>query len=73
MPKLVPVSWQERVRRLRTFGFSGPYPGGKHLFIINETLRLTIPNPHKREVGVDLLVRLLKQANITKDEWLRKS
>jgi len=72
MPKLVPISWQGLVKGLRTFGFSGPYPGGKHLFMVKETLRLTIPNPHKREIGVDLLVRLLKQANITKDEWLNK-
>ena len=72
MPKLIPVSWQELVKRLRSFGFSGPYPGGKHLFMIKETLRLTIPNPHNRAIGGDLLVRLLKQAHLTKDEWLSK-
>ncbi len=72
MPKLVPVSWQELVKGLRNFGFSGPYSGGKHLFMTKETLRLTIPNPHKREVGIDLLLRILKQAGIEKDEWLNK-
>lgn len=72
MPKWAPISWQDLVKGLRALGFSGPYPGGKHLFMVRETLRLTIPNPHKREIGIDLLARLLKQANVTKDEWLNK-
>ena len=38
--------------------------------MINRDLRLTIPNPHKKEIGVDLLARILRQAGISKDEWL---
>jgi len=40
--------------------------------MIKGDLRLTVPNPHRKEIGVDLLMRILKQAGITKEEWLRK-
>jgi hypothetical protein len=33
-------------------------------------LFLTIPNPHKNTIGVDLLTRILKQARISREEWL---
>jgi len=33
----------------------------------NRTLR--VPNPHRADVGKELLARLLRQAGITKDEW----
>ena len=44
----------------------------KHLYMIKGDLRLTVPNPHRKEIGVDLLIRVMKQANITKEEWLRE-
>lgn len=31
---------------------------------------LTIPNPHKAEIGPALLSRILRQAGISRDEWL---
>ena len=71
MFKLSPVSFNEFIRKLRKFGFEGPYGGGKHLYMIKGDLRLTVPNPHRKEIGVDLLMRILKQAGITKEEWLR--
>jgi predicted RNA binding protein YcfA (HicA-like mRNA interferase family) len=33
--------------------------------------RLTIPNPHRREIGVDLLRRILKQAKLSREKWLK--
>jgi hypothetical protein len=36
-------------------GFEGPYAGGKHQFMIKGNLRLTIPNPHKADIGSNLL------------------
>lgn len=71
MPELKPIEYKEFIRKLKIFGFTGPYEGGKHLYLIKENIRLTIPNPHKKkEIGVDLLSRILKQAGITKDEWI---
>ncbi|MQY59021.1 MAG: addiction module toxin, HicA family [Clostridia bacterium] len=69
--KLSPVPWIELVRRLRKLGFEGPYRGGKHPYIVKGNLVLTIPNPHRKEIGVDLLIRILKQAAITRKESLK--
>jgi predicted RNA binding protein YcfA (HicA-like mRNA interferase family) len=57
-------------RKLKKFGFEGPYRGGKHPFMVKGSLVLTIPNPHKKEISVDLLTRILRQANIEKEEWI---
>ena len=70
--KLSPVSWAELVKRLRKLGFDGPYQGGKHPYMIKDNLVLTIPNPHRKEISIDLLSRILKQAGITREEWLEK-
>ena len=35
-------------------------------------LALLIPNPHRREISVALLSELLKQAQISHEEWLKK-
>jgi predicted RNA binding protein YcfA (HicA-like mRNA interferase family) len=68
--ELVPVSWPNLVRRFRKLGFDGPFQGGKHPYMIKGDLVLTIPNPHRGDIGIDLLSRILKQAGVTKDEWL---
>ncbi|MFH0739605.1 MAG: type II toxin-antitoxin system HicA family toxin [bacterium] len=72
MPKLKPISWRELVKQLKFFGFDGPYQSGKHPFMTKGDLTLTIPNPHDKEVGVDLLDRILKQAGVSKKDWFGK-
>ena len=69
MSKLRPVSFTELVRKLKSLDFEGPFSGGKHLFMIKADLRLTISNPHRQDIGVDLLKRILKQGGIQRDEW----
>jgi hypothetical protein len=32
---------------------------------------LKIPNPHGEDISVDLLIRILRQAGISRKEWLR--
>jgi len=70
MPKLKPVSWRELVTNLRKFGFIGPFQVGKHPYVIKDNLSLTIPNPHPKDISVDLLSRILKQAGISKKDWM---
>ena len=70
MSRLIPVSWKEFVKKLRKIGFEGPYQEGKHPYMIKSDLVLTIPNPHKKDIGINLLARILKQADISKDDWL---
>jgi len=70
MPKVGPVSLRVFIARMRKFGFAGPYQEGKHPYMIKGTITLTIPNPHEKEVSQDLLMRLLRQAGITREQWM---
>lgn len=67
MPKN--ISWQKLVRRLKEFGFNGPYSGGRHLFMIKGDLKLHIPNPHHGDISPHLLSEILRQASILSKEW----
>ena len=68
--KFPPVRWDELIKKLRSFGFDGPYAGGRHPYMIRDATLLTVPNPQRSQIGVDLLIRILKQAEITREEWL---
>lgn len=72
MARLTPVSWEDLVKRLRKLGFEGPYRGGKHPYMVKGDLIVAIPNPHRREIGVDLLRRILKQAVVSREKWLEQ-
>ncbi len=71
MSKLGPVSLRVFITRMKKFGFVGPYQEGKHPYMIKGSLTLTIPNPHDGDISQDLLVRLLRQAGITRAQWMR--
>ena len=71
MPHLTPVSRAEFIKKLISLGFEGPFSGGKHQYFIKGKVRLHIPNPHKKEIGIDLLQKLLKQIGISKEEWIK--
>jgi predicted RNA binding protein YcfA (HicA-like mRNA interferase family) len=69
VPRLGPIKREELLRYLRALGFEGPYSGKKHQFMIKGMVRLRVPNPHQRDIGKELLSRILKQAGIDKDTW----
>jgi len=39
--------------------------------MVKDEHQVTITNPHGSDIGVDLLARVLRQAGITREEWLR--
>ncbi|HAX49462.1 MAG TPA: type II toxin-antitoxin system HicA family toxin [Ignavibacteria bacterium] len=69
MPRFGAIKRKDLIYYLRSFGFTGPYSGGKHQFMINGKIRLVIPNPHKGDISKDLLARILKQAEISRNDW----
>jgi len=71
MPALNPVSRRELVRKLKALGFMGPFPGGKHEWMRRKGLRVTIPNPHGGAIDPGLIRRILRQAGIATEEWLK--
>ena len=60
---------KELIRRLRQLGFVGPYAGGKHEFMVKGELRLVIPGVHTGDISTDLLLRILRQAGISRSLW----
>jgi len=69
MPRLGPIGREDLIFYLKRLGFEGPYSGGKHSFMVRGNSRLTMPNPHRKEIGISLLSRILRQAGIEKSEW----
>ncbi len=70
MPR--PISRRELIKRLRTFGWEGPYPGGSHMVMMNGSHRLTLPNPHRGDIDWSLAKRILAQADIDPTEWEKR-
>ncbi len=68
--RLTPIAWDDLVRTLRRLGFDGPFRGGAHPYMAKGDRVIVIPNPHRKEVGIALLVRVLRQAGITREEWI---
>jgi hypothetical protein len=36
LAKLSPVTWPELIKGLRSFGFDGPFQGGKHPYMVKD-------------------------------------
>lgn len=71
MPQFGPIKRKDLIKYLRALGFRGPYSGGKHQFMVKGEITLSIPNPHKGDIGRELLSRVLRQAKIDRDTWER--
>ncbi|MGO9265546.1 MAG: type II toxin-antitoxin system HicA family toxin [Candidatus Binataceae bacterium] len=70
MAGLSPCAHRELVRKFKALRYDGPFAGGKHLFMTGPSGTVTIPNPHSGDIGVGLLARILKSANIPHDKWI---
>jgi len=69
MPKFGPIKRKDLIRYLRQLGFVGPYSGGKHQFMVKEKLKVRIPNPHKGDIGENLLKQILNEIGIDRTKW----
>ncbi|MDJ0590602.1 MAG: type II toxin-antitoxin system HicA family toxin [Pleurocapsa sp. MO_226.B13] len=69
MPPFKPIKRQELIRQLKKLGFSEPKAGGNHQYMVKGQLKLFIPNPHRGDISKSLLSRILRQADITREEW----
>jgi hypothetical protein len=43
----MPIDRRKLIQRLRKFGFTGPFSGGRHQFMVKGQLKVRIPNPHR--------------------------
>ena len=69
MPPFGPIHRRDLIRNLRRLGFEGPFSGGKHQFMVRRDVTVRIPNPHRGDIGVGLLARILRQAGVERAEW----
>ena len=71
MPAWGPVSRRQLIAVLRRLEFEGPFSGAKHQFMVRGDRVLTIPNPHRGDLGGELLALVLRQGGISRKEWER--
>jgi predicted RNA binding protein YcfA (HicA-like mRNA interferase family) len=69
MPAIGPVKRRDLIRFLAQLGFEGPYSGGRHQFVVRGGTTVRLPNPHESDVSTGLLVRILRQAGVSREEW----
>ena len=67
MPK--PVSRRELIRKFKKLGFVGPFIGGRHQFMERRGFKISIPNPHGKDIGSSLLSRILHDIEISSEEF----
>lgn len=76
MPAFGPMKRRDLIRALRQAGFTGPFGaktmrgGAAHEIMISpQGVRLSIPNPHRGDIGVKLLSLILRQAGLSREQW----
>lgn len=73
MPKLPIISGKELVKILNAFGYEIDHQTGSHIILRNREpphRRLTVPN-HK-EIAKGTLLAILRQAGLTREDFLGK-
>lgn len=61
---------KELIRKFKALGYTGPFSGGKHQFMVKDKKKIRIPNPHgSGDVHIGLVREILRQAGISNDEW----
>jgi predicted RNA binding protein YcfA (HicA-like mRNA interferase family) len=64
------ISRKELLRKFKTLGYSGPFSGGRHQFMIKGKKKIRIPNPHgSGDIDISLVKEILRQAGISSEEW----
>ena len=69
MPPFGPVKRNDLIKYLRKLGFKGPFSGGNHQYMVKHGFTIRIPNPHKKDIGENLLSEILRQAHVSRKEW----
>ena len=69
--RLLPCSRSEFIRKLRRLGYNGPFAGGRHAYMTKSGSQpVTVPNPHKGDISIGLLAKILRDSRIDRDDFL---
>jgi predicted RNA binding protein YcfA (HicA-like mRNA interferase family) len=69
MPPVGPIKRKDLIACLQRLGFGPVVAGGNHQYMKGRGRKLRIPNPHNEDIGRGLLVRILRQAGVEREEW----
>lgn len=68
--RIPPATRRDLIKFLSQRGWAGPRSGGNHEYMVKGTHRQVIPSDS--EIAGPFLLRLLKQAGYTRDDWLNR-
>jgi hypothetical protein len=57
MPPLKPIKRLDLIYHLKQLGFDGRYSGKRHQFMLKDSLRVTILNPHQGDISANFLLK----------------
>lgn len=66
-----PLSRKDLIRKLRKLGLFGPFSGGRHQYFIKGNRKIFIPNPHRKDIGVKILKRIINDIGLSEEEFLK--
>ena len=69
MPGIGLVKRKDLIGYLWALGFEGAVWGGDHQYMRGRGRKVRIPNPHGEDISRGLLIRILQQAGIEREEW----
>lgn len=69
MPPVGPVKRRDLLAGLLTLGYHGPCAGKRHQFMRRADRTVKLANPHRGEISRGLLVRILREAGISREQW----
>ena len=69
MPAFGPIKRKDLIRALRVAGFAGPFNKRRHEIMIRGDVSVSIPNPHRGDIGSNLLAVILREAGVSRDAW----
>jgi predicted RNA binding protein YcfA (HicA-like mRNA interferase family) len=69
MPRFGSIKRRDLILAMRRAGFGGPASGGSHQVMWKGELKISIPNPHRGDIGKNLLALILREAGISRQQW----
>jgi len=56
------LSRKDLIRKFRALGYTGPFSGGKHQFMIKGNQKIRIPNPHVSDIILKGFQKIAEEA-----------
>ena len=68
MPSVGPTTRRDLIAGLRVSRFQGPFSGKSHQYMRRRMSVIRLPNPHRGDIGRSLLIRVLRQAGVSRKQ-----